>query len=64
MCDVNTILDHLRMTGMGSFEFSNGRWGAFTDFIYFESRRFKFEYPQSFGWRRADPGHRHCGYQF
>ena len=32
--DVNTILDHLRMTGMGSFEFSNGRWGAFTDFIY------------------------------
>ena len=32
--DVSTILDHLKMTGMGSFEFSKGRWGGFTDLIY------------------------------
>ena len=34
--DVNTILDHLKMTAMGSFEFSNGQWGAFTDLIYLD----------------------------
>ena len=34
--DVSTILDHLKMTGMGSFEFSKGRWGAFTDLIYLD----------------------------
>jgi len=32
--DVSKILDHLKMTGMGSFEFSNGQWGVFTDLIY------------------------------
>ena len=32
--DVSKILDHLKMTGMGSFEFSNGKWGLFTDLIY------------------------------
>ena len=34
--DVGTILDHLKMTGMGSFGFSKGRWGAFTDIIYLD----------------------------
>ena len=34
--DVSTILDHLKMTGMGSFEFSKGRWGGFTDLIYLD----------------------------
>ena len=31
---MSKILDHLQMTGMGSFEFSNGQWGVFTDLIY------------------------------
>lgn len=34
--DVSTILDHLKMTGQGSFEFHKGRWGAFTDLIYLD----------------------------
>jgi len=28
------ILDHLKMTGMGSLEAQKGRWGAFTDVVY------------------------------
>jgi len=28
------ILDHLKMTGMGTLEAQNGRWGAFTDIVY------------------------------
>lgn len=34
--DVNTILDHLKMTGQGSFEFHKGGWGAFTDVVYLD----------------------------
>lgn len=34
--DVSTIFDHLKMTGMGSFEVSHGHWGAFTDFVYLD----------------------------
>ena len=30
----HTILDHLKMTGMGSLEAQKGRWGAFTDVVY------------------------------
>jgi hypothetical protein len=30
------ILDHLKMAAMGSFEASNGIWGAFTDLIYLD----------------------------
>ena len=29
-----TILDHLKMTGMGTLEVQKGRWGAFTDVVY------------------------------
>ena len=29
-----TILDHLKMAGMGTLEAQKGRWGAFTDVIY------------------------------
>src|SRR5687767_14978175 len=32
--DISTILDHLKMTGQGSFEIQKGRWGAFTDVVY------------------------------
>jgi hypothetical protein len=32
--DVDTILDHLKFTFMGSFEARKGQWGAFTDLIY------------------------------
>ena len=32
--DIGTILDHLKMTGQGSFEFQKGRWGVFTDVVY------------------------------
>jgi hypothetical protein len=34
--DAETILDKLKMTFMGSFEASNGRWGVFTDLVYFD----------------------------
>ena len=34
--DVGTILDHLKMTAMGSFAIQKGHWGAFTDFIYLD----------------------------
>ena len=30
------ILEHLKVTVMGSLEAHNGRWGAFTDFIYLD----------------------------
>ena len=30
------ILEHLKFTVMGSLEAHNGRWGAFTDFIYLD----------------------------
>src|SRR4029077_10252021 len=35
-CDMSfgTILDHLKMAGMGTLEAQKGRWGAFTDVIY------------------------------
>ena len=44
--DVSTILDHLKMTAQGSFEFQKGRWGGFTDRL---SRRRRIEI--------AHPGH-------
>jgi hypothetical protein len=28
------IIDHLKMTGMGTLEAQKGRWGAFTDIVY------------------------------
>jgi len=34
--DISTILDHLKMTGQGSFEFRRGRWGGFTDIVYLD----------------------------
>jgi hypothetical protein len=34
--DIGTILDHLKMTGQGSFELQKGRWGAFTDVVYLD----------------------------
>jgi hypothetical protein len=34
--DIGTILDHLNMTGQGSFEFHKGRWGGFTDIVYLD----------------------------
>ena len=30
------ILEHLKFTVMGSLDAHNGRWGAFTDFIYLD----------------------------
>ena len=30
----HTILDHLKMTGMGTLEAQKGRWGVFTDVVY------------------------------
>jgi hypothetical protein len=34
--DVSSILDHLKMTAQGSFEFHKGRWGGFTDIVYLD----------------------------
>jgi hypothetical protein len=34
--DIGTILDHLKMTAQGSFEFHKGNWGAFTDIVYLD----------------------------
>jgi hypothetical protein len=34
--DAETILEHLKMAFMGSFEASNGRWGVLTDLIYMD----------------------------
>ena len=34
--DISTILDHLKMTGMGTFEIQKGHWGAFTDVVYLD----------------------------
>lgn len=34
--DISTILDHLKMTFQGSFEFHKGRWGGFTDIVYLD----------------------------
>jgi hypothetical protein len=34
--DIGTILDHLKMTAQGSFEFRKGKWGAFTDIVYLD----------------------------
>lgn len=33
--DADKILDHLKMTFMGSLEANNGTWGAYTDVFYF-----------------------------
>ncbi|MBK9200810.1 hypothetical protein [Candidatus Skiveiella danica] len=32
--DGSTIIDHLKMTFMGSLDIHNGKWGAFTDILY------------------------------
>ncbi|HTP45912.1 MAG TPA: hypothetical protein VMQ50_03190 [Casimicrobiaceae bacterium] len=32
----HSLLDHLKMAGMGNIEAQKGRWGAFTDLIYFD----------------------------
>jgi len=34
--DVDDILSHIDFVFMGGFEVHNGRWGAFTDLIYFD----------------------------
>jgi hypothetical protein len=34
--DVSTILDHLKMAGMGTFQVQKDRWGAFTDVVYLD----------------------------
>jgi hypothetical protein len=34
--DIGTILDHLKMTGQGSFETQKGHWGAFIDVVYLD----------------------------
>ncbi|MDZ7652641.1 MAG: hypothetical protein U5L03_08895 [Burkholderiaceae bacterium] len=34
--DIDTILDNLKMTFMGSFEAKRGQWGVFTDVIYMD----------------------------
>jgi hypothetical protein len=34
--DISTILDHLKMTGQGSFEAHKGRWGGFADIVYLD----------------------------
>ena len=34
--DIGTILDHLKITAQGSFEFRKGRWGAYTDIVYLD----------------------------
>jgi hypothetical protein len=32
----HSLLDHLKMAGMGNIAVQKGRWGAFTDLIYFD----------------------------
>jgi hypothetical protein len=34
--DADTILENLKMTFMGSFEASNGKWGGYTDLVYMD----------------------------
>ena len=34
--DINTLLDHLKMTAQGAFEIQKGHWGAFTDIVYLD----------------------------
>jgi hypothetical protein len=34
--DISTILDHLKFTAQGSFEFKKGRWGGFGDIVYLD----------------------------
>ncbi len=34
--EISTILDHLKMTAQGSFEFRKGKWGGFTDVVYLD----------------------------
>jgi hypothetical protein len=34
--DPNTVLNHLKMAFMGSFDAHNGRWGVFTDVLYLD----------------------------
>jgi len=34
--EIETILDHLKMTAQGSFEVRKGKWGAFTDVVYLD----------------------------
>jgi hypothetical protein len=34
--DISTILDHLKMTFQGSFEFRKGDWGGFGDLVYLD----------------------------
>jgi hypothetical protein len=34
--DINTLLDHLKMTGQAGFEIQKGHWGAFTDIVYLD----------------------------
>ena len=34
--DISTILDHLKLTGQGSFEIQKGHWGGFTDLVYLD----------------------------
>lgn len=47
--DIGTILDHLKMTGQGSFEFQKGNWGGYTNLVYLnvgetKSQTRNFEY--------------------
>jgi hypothetical protein len=34
--DIETILDHLKMTAQASFHFQKDRWGGFTDVVYLD----------------------------
>jgi hypothetical protein len=34
--DIKTILDHLKMTAMGTFRVQKDRWGGFTDVVYLD----------------------------
>ncbi len=34
--NINTLLDHLKMTAQGAFEIQKGHWGAFTDIVYLD----------------------------
>src|SRR5262245_51466046 len=34
--DAGQLIDHLRFAFFGSFEARKGRWGAFTDLMYFD----------------------------
>lgn len=40
--DIDTILDNLKFTFMGSIEASNGRWGGFADVIYMDIGNTKY----------------------